>query len=438
MLLIIIISMFLFESCEKSTGSSFKIVKMTGGDIYTNLSKNNLFGSGDHSEITNYKDSVHAEIMEEGDLLYIQMEDSSYYYRYYANDGEFLTFSKANSNLLVNGIMKSMWIDHEDNPVYSINTEDEEVIKNLQSIMIPDSITQQSMSDLRRIATINPSLGLIFDEYFEGGDSIFSLFDPTWMVCSEINFTVSGMNNLSQIFIFEGDSMNFYKLNGLPSLRKIIIYQNDPVVAEDIKVNNRLQSLTITANINNLSFIKKFPNLEELNIINSDTTIDISAVTDLKKLRIFHLPPDVVTPSLTPLDDLTSLEWMSFPANTSDNDLRSFIAYHKDLRVVGISNEDHVVDLQPLQSLESLCYLNIYGDTLDLNNLYELKHLKYLSISSEILYDSIYYNQLKANLPQTVIVPNDIGICLGTGWLLLFIPVMAFIYLLLLYFREKV
>jgi len=429
-------------SCKKQEESVFKIVKMTGGSLYTNISNKNLFGSGDDSEITNYKDSIHAEIMEDGDILYILIEDSDFFYHYSIEDGEFLAFSKDNANLFVNDNLKSLSVDDEDIKTDRFIADNEEILKNIQSIIIPDSITRQSFTYLKRIAALNPSAGLILGEYSEEDESVIGLFDPQWIVCDELNFSLPVLENLKQIFITEGKRDDFYQLINPINLEKIIIYWDELFEVGDVPLYTKVKSLTISDmndydTVGNLSIVNKFPNLEELHIFNS-TPFDISAVTELENLRIFNIFSDSVTTGLSALDDLTSLEWMNFPPNTTDDDLRRFIDNHPKLKIAGISNYNRIMDLQPLQSLNSLIGLNIYGDTLNLETLYGLKQLKYLGIPEEILYDSTNFVLLKAKLPETMIVPNNIGICLGTGWLLLFFPVMAFIYLVFSYFRKKV
>ena len=92
---------------------------------------------------------------------------------------------------------------------------------------------------------------------------------------------------------------------------------------------------------------------------------------------------------------------------------------------------NQTLGLEPLTSLKNLIGLNIHGDSFDIESLYALNQLRYLGMPKEILYDSANFAQLKANLPETIIAPNNFGICLGTGWILIFIPVMAIVFLFL-------
>jgi hypothetical protein len=250
-------------------------------------------------------------------------------------------------------------------------------------------------------------------------------------------FWPSQRKNINQILITAGTNHDFYKLNNFPKLQEFIIWTDTLVEVGTIPVNTNLKSITIFGDFENLSFVYKFPNLEVLNISNDDQSVNIDAVAQLKNLRIFNLFTDSVTTGITALDDLNLLEWITFPSNISDDDLKSFINKHPKIKVAGISNHKKVTDLKPLQSLELLTCLSIYGDTLDIESLYGFDQLKYLGIPKEILYDSTNFEMLKAKLPETVIVADDIGICLGSGWLLLFIPVLGIVYLSVSYLPRK-
>jgi len=52
-----------------------------------------------------------------------------------------------------------------------------------------------------------------------------------------------------------------------------------------------------------------------------------------------------------------------------------------------------------------------------------LKNLKFLSLPENLLNDSLKTAVWKAALPGTTIVANE-GFCLGSGWLLLLIPLV--------------
>jgi hypothetical protein len=52
-----------------------------------------------------------------------------------------------------------------------------------------------------------------------------------------------------------------------------------------------------------------------------------------------------------------------------------------------------------------------------------MKDLRYLSVPGNSRQDSAYILALEKALPGCIIVPNS-GACLGSGWLLLMVPVL--------------
>jgi hypothetical protein len=437
-LLIVAIGILLIISCEKPDDSIFRIVKMTGGDMYINFSNFDQNPLGDSYEIENFRDSIHAKILMEGDILYhwSATSEKEYFYRYSFTEGDYLTFTEENSNLYVNGQLKSVFLDEESMDPDKLNALEDEIIKNLQSVVLPDSLSSQYIPGLERVLGLNPDIGLIIEGLL-GNESMISMFNPSWIICDDLTFKTSGMDNVNQILVTEGSNRDFYELSSYPNLQQFIIWMDTVLELGNIPINSSLKSLTVFTSVENLSFVEKFPNLEVLNLSNDDQSVNIDAVAQLKNLRTFNLFNESGTTGLEALDNLNLLEWITLPSDISDENLVSFVEKHPEIRIFGVSNNTKVVDLEPLHSLKSLTCLSIYGDTLDIESLFGFKNLDYLGIPQEILYDSTNFDMLKAKFPETTVVANDIGICLGSGWLLLFIPVLVLVYLLFSYLRRK-
>jgi hypothetical protein len=71
-----------------------------------------------------------------------------------------------------------------------------------------------------------------------------------------------------------------------------------------------------------------------------------------------------------------------------------------------------------------------------IDSIIQLTDLKFLSLPAEMMDDPENASLLKENLPETIIVPST-GICLGTGWILLFIPFILITGFIVSYFRKK-
>jgi hypothetical protein len=104
----------------------------------------------------------------------------------------------------------------------------------------------------------------------------------------------------------------------------------------------------------------------------------------------------------------------------------SFIDTHPDLEVIELTGNDKIDNLQSLSKLSKLYGLTISDTITDVESIKNLKNLKYLSLPSDFLDNPVNKAEIQKALPGTSIVANE-GFCLGSGWLLLIIPLVLII-----------
>jgi hypothetical protein len=114
---------------------------------------------------------------------------------------------------------------------------------------------------------------------------------------------------------------------------------------------------------------------------------------------------------------------MTFSTATTQVEFNTFIELHPELEVVEIASNREITRLQSLLSLKKVIGLTISDTLTDIATIKSLKNIKYLSLPDKILKDSLLKADLKRLLPNTKIVANH-GFCLGSGWLLLIIPLI--------------
>lgn len=409
----------------------FRIVRLKGGTEYLNYSEpicdDNFLIMG------NNRDSLSALPLSDGDLLGVGFKylNDFYIYNYSIKDGNNLNFRKDRFKILVNDQLKCIILNEDSDLLNNLIDLKPDEIRYIQSIYIEDSIPVSFMEPVKRIAEINPDIGFIIDHGFKGIDSLLSLFNPVWIFNYEENLPVdiSAFKNLACIFT-NGDIGDFKALAGLPGMHYLNFRElNDHLLPQDIPVNRSLKSLAIGGTcVNDLQFLEQFPELQEITIVENDTLIDITPLANLSNLVKINFSCCLNTSPLSSLDNLSSLKWLTFPANISSEDLNHVIAWHKDIKAIRLCLSDTLMDLSPLQTLKSLESLTLVGDTVNILPIYELDNLKYLSVPQELMDDSLVWNRLRSSLPKTLIVPNT-GLCLGTGWLLLFLPLIGLLYL---------
>ncbi|MBP1674136.1 MAG: hypothetical protein H6Q24_274, partial [Bacteroidetes bacterium] len=84
---------------------------------------------------------------------------------------------------------------------------------------------------------------------------------------------------------------------------------------------------------------------------------------------------------------------------------------------------DTISSLQALSKLPRLYGLTINDTITDIAAVETLNNLKYLSLPGNFLDDPLNRSEIQKSLPGTRIAANE-GFCLGSGWLLLLIPLV--------------
>jgi hypothetical protein len=121
---------------------------------------------------------------------------------------------------------------------------------------------------------------------------------------------------------------------------------------------------------------------------------------------------------------MEDLRWISFPANISQKEFQNLSSKLKKAEVVELIACPDIADLYPLEPLEHLSILALNLEKEQLKGLDSLKHLELLIVSDDLFNDNPnYISDLRSSLPNTRVVPGS-GLCLGSGWLMLLLPLV--------------
>jgi hypothetical protein len=121
--------------------------------------------------------------------------------------------------------------------------------------------------------------------------------------------------------------------------------------------------------------------------------------------------------------NLPLLRWMTFSSNVTQEEFNLFIDKHPGLEVIELIKNTGIISLQSLSKLRELYGLALNDTVTDIATIKSLSSLKYLSLPHDFLADPVKKAEIKRSLPGTRIVANE-GFCLGSGWLLLLIPLV--------------
>jgi hypothetical protein len=337
----------------------------------------------------------------------------------------------ANNITSVNDKLNSIHIPSNDGMIPwfgNIKTID---ISDLGFLYFDSIVPEGYLPYLKDLSKSKPNIGIGYDGTIKEMSKLFEMFKPGFIVgaClsqSDYEF-LPGLTNLGFLAVYLTDSLYTKPLPGMPGLKQLFLndVKENVITSEDFLINNKqLEKLTIMGSGNiNLSLIKPLDNLKELIINGYDSLLNFDLILDHKKLELLSLSVEK-SGNIKKLDELPGIRWMNFYTGDTQDGFDAFIGSHPDLEVVELIYNDTINNLQPLSNLKKLYGLTVTDSLADVSFIKTLSGLKYLSLSHEILDDSRVKEGLLKALPATVIVPNE-GVCLGSGWLLLIIPVIA-------------
>ena len=348
-----------------------------------------------------------------------------------------LRVHELDSLMYINEDLAGISISTDSPPLSFFKQLSSKEISHLRTIQFEKPIWDSIRPYLKKIALLNPVVDIVY--LFEK-DSVDSLNqDLLW---------------LSQYFkpraLFlesETDSISFFSLAKFPSLETLYItlpikedgyFPHLPHLKELILFNNQ-DSTFISSDI-----FRENTDLESLTIINPEEgNIDWTSLNKFKKLQNLYIQSDSINlndiyknhphlkslhlginnegVSISSIFNKNKLKWLSLNPVQEPFMRQNFNVLQDsfpELEYLEFENNDSLLDYRNFKNLK---YLTVFGKVGLDTTLHNLDHLRYLSLPDDFLKDSVNVVKLQKALPNTIITPNS-GACLGSGWLLLIIP----------------
>jgi hypothetical protein len=193
--------------------------------------------------------------------------------------------------------------------------------------------------------------------------------------------------------------------------RLIAVY----IVGAEIHVLKNLKELSIIVPSEYFppyyDFAKRHPNLESLDL------------------------PSTWISDFSHLKGLEKLKWFSFQysGDSLGLDLEELVEIHPQLKLLSISQDgfrSRLANQSALKNFSELEFLLIQEETFGIDSvIMQMPHLKYLSMPEDYLEDSLNLEAMRKALPNTIISANS-GFCLGSGWLLVLLPLSLLAFLI--------
>ncbi len=403
---------------------SFSVVRIPGKNGAINFSKAyhlRMFQNGIHHQS--------ALLAEEDD--WIGMND--YYFRYHTPETDTLRVDDSgDSMILVNGKIHALIVEYEEELLPFFRQMNKESLRELETIFFRDSVPLSYLPYLETIARQYPTTSLVFEDW-EGVDLAADYrkkagyFSPRYVSQPAGNNSIndlSGWNKAECLYLNLIDSVITNPLPPLPAMNQCIIYSEHLVAlpANFFSNNPQLRKVSLLTDKPFFSVVKPLEKPDELVMHFSKGTGSVDELSDqLNQLSVLMISGPCTRIEL--MARARKLKWIGFPVNTSQETFNEVMGSLKKLQVAGLPGSKSIRNYSALQQLPDLRGLIITDTVTDISTISSLKKLRYLSVPMADQHDSTTLLTLEKALPGCIIVANS-GACVGSGWMLLLLPVV--------------
>ncbi len=436
-IVLLVASLAIYVSLNESK-SDVRLIKMKGVSA-ANFSKGCIYIISGMN-----KDSLSAIPASGKDLVYVANgdDDFQFFYKPLKEDGDVLEFRTDSFGVFLGNKRISLDISAENGSLEWLRNCPSELINHLRSIMIEDSLTENCLPGIKRIAESGAHLGLILGKDQKIIPKIIRQIKPVWILSGGPGTDSNAMNAIYEsknleLLAFEGNNLDLGRLSGLPKLKSLILSGIDSVTVSYLdRLPGRISSLEISdSKVRDLHFLKAGSTLKELNLIAGELQ-NIESLRNCAKLEVLSLIATDSIPDLSPLSGLQHLKWLAPPWNISDRDLETIVNNSPEIETLVLYDCKHLKSLHPLRKLPRLANLSLLKTSLPPDSVVQFQKLKFLSFNSDKKTDSLNVVQLQAKMPHTLVVPAE-PFCMGSGWLIVFFLVLFLGAAVYFHFRKK-
>jgi Leucine-rich repeat (LRR) protein len=380
-------------------------------------------------------------VAEEGAPQALLLRDGDYIFGevlvpYRASDGPTPKIIFTDWSASIGDTTIALSLDEKDGRKW-LNSASDQQLARLRMVAVPADLDAGTLAAIKRISAANPNVDLTVES--DGTlRLVLPLFKPRAVFAGGEDMSslaiLANQPQLETLLISASKPGSLDNLPSLPRLRRLVL--GDWKIAEAGPLPeglSGLQSLVVVrSDMKDLSALRALPaGIEELSLQNSKELEDVTGLDKLTELRALSLWSDDDESSV-PLPDLVSLRklrWMCLPPQISQAQLAAFANAHPNLMFLQLPKTEHPIDLTPLRGMKDLQGLVLGGTYENLELLREFTSLRYIGVSEKIWDDSsAQIAAIRKALPDAVVVRVS-PICLGSGWILLLVPVLGFAWL---------
>ncbi len=403
------------------------IVTAHGPDMLHNVSRSLLWSSRKGTG------RPPAMLANDGDILILSFGELGLSLPYRDSDGTQLSAAHEKGRLLLDGKAVSVSLSPESaaDEWDWLQQASENELAGLRMLQIEGKMDPDKIKNLRHVARANPDVGLIIDREAALLE-VLSFFNPAILVATSPEIAqadtalLSKAQNIEVLWVNAGHLENLDFLSDLPELHTLLIDKWKVEITGPIPAGMKnLRSFTVMeSTMTDLLPLANLAHIEELYLLDCDDLSNVGALGQHAKLKILRIGSCQAPCDLSGLGNVQGLKWLALPTGIEQAQFASAVCGQPGLQYVDLVASDNITDLSFLTCLPDLRGLVALGRAEDFRVLEEIKTLSYLVLPVEA-FDETPDNirRLEQALPQCRVVQG--GICLGSGWILLLLPVIA-------------
>lgn len=352
--------------------------------------------------------------------------------RYLASDGPTLQMASGSGRDVLNGNVVSLSIPDDEAMTWLAGATDEQLAK-IRTISVSDDVSPEQLTALKRLATVNPHLDLNV-ESVDVLNSLLAHFQPRAVFCGQVAGNqlaiLAGQPELETLLIYASEPGSFDYLPKLPKLRRLVLGSPEAERSGPLPAGlDGLKSLIIVGSESgDASAPQAAPiGLEELSFNWMDDFPKLDAIEEMTGLRVLILGAGSkdAEPRMPDLSTLQKLRWLGLPPGLTQQQLAAVVKSQPNLEILELLETEKPLDLAPLRELKNLHGLVLGGTYENLDVVQSLTSLRFLGISDDSWPESHEkIAEIRAALPDAIVIRIEPA-CLGSGWLLLLLPLLG-------------
>jgi hypothetical protein len=313
-----------------------------------------------------------------------------------------------------------------------LNSASAAQLTGLRGVEIPSELDAETLASLKRLGAANPGVDLAVKAPAVL-QQVLPLFQPRSVFVTEgATGDLSALANqgsIEELLINASEPGNLAVLATMPKLSRLILGGWDIAKAGALPSGlSALRTLIVidADDMKDLSPIRNVAsNLEELSLLGLQNLTSLAGIERFSGLRALVLSGTEGLSDLSALAAQKQLRWVGLPKSITQEQFVAFTKAHPNLEILDLMGTEHVTELASLSTLKQLRGVVLDGPYSNLDPIRSLTSLQFVGIAKKTWDASPdQVAAIRKALPDAIVVRVS-PLCLGSGWILLPVLILA-------------